>query len=919
MGSLDNPTTELNDCGCCEGISVETPSPLANRPGLSAIAYRVGTHSQFEETLLARLSSSNQGALSQLTTRDSDDFSIALLDAWATVGDVLTFYQERIANEAYLRTATERLSVLELARLINYQLRPGVSASTYLAFTLEDAPGALGQAIATGTTAQIAPEPLPPIPIDVGLKVQSIPGPGEQAQTFETVEKIEGHVEWNAIKPRLTQPQTIISTVQHYIFAGAALNLKQGDRLLILAGSGQPVKTILKVTVDDKANTTQVDFEDTPFPPEFVPPSGLDTGVVDELLTRVELTESVINDQIINKSWRDEDLAAVISIQGWNLNELAANIRKQTSTSSPEPGDGVFALRQQASIFGHNAPLNSSLLKRDGVTPLYSPDWDAGDGWEIWRDWPGNAYYADADIYLDRSLTGIAKDTWLVLERSTSNRAVYLIDQVSEASITGFGISAKSTGLRIVKARGVPLTDKPAAFKVRKTTVLLQSEPLTLAELPILDPLQPASVSTDGIMLDGPYLGLKVGQRVILTGERDDLKGVIASETFTLKEVLVEAGFTVITFNEALAYSYVRKTVTINANVALATHGETVQETLGSGDATQAFQRFTLLQPPLTYVSSSDPSGGTSTLEVRVNDILWDEVSDFYGHESEERIYVTRLSDDGKTTVIFGDGATGARLPTGQENIKAKYRKGIGLGGLTKKDQLTQLMTRPLGVKGVTNPIAPAGAADREKLEDARRNAPLTVLTLDRVVSLRDYEDFARSFSGIDKALATWTWFGEKRGVFVTVAGSKGAEVKEGGELFEHLLTAMRDAGDPLVPLQIKSFQPRLFRLAATLVVDPTFLSEKVIAAVEQELRDAFSFDQRTFGQPVHLSEVIAVISRVDGVIAVEITQFFRTDQPVDPPPPHIAAAVPLPGDDGVLAAELLTLDPQPMKLEVAK
>jgi predicted phage baseplate assembly protein len=924
MGSLDNPTTELNDCGCCEGISVETPSPLANRPGLSAIAYRVGTHSQFDETLLARLSSSNQGALSRLTTRDSDDFSIALLDAWATVGDVLTFYQERIANEAYLRTAAERLSVLELARLINYQLRPGVAASTYLAFTLEDAPGALGQAIATGTTAQIAPEPLPPIPIDVGIKVQSIPGPGELAQTFETVEKIEGHVEWNAIKPRLTQPQTIFSTAQSFIFSGA-VNLKQGDRLLIFAGSNRPVKTIFKVTVDDKANTTRVDFVSTPSPlPEFMRPSGLDTGVVDEFLTKVELNENVTQ-QIISKSWRDEDLTAVIGVQGWNINELIANIRKQTSSSSSESGDGVFALRQQAAIFGHNAPLNSSLLKRDG-TPLYGPDWDAGDGWEIWKNWPGNNYYTDADIYLDRSLAGITKDTWLVLERSTStgpNRSVYSIDEVSEASITGFGMSAKSTGLRLAKPSGVRLnnnaTDKPAAFKVRKTTVMLQSEPLPLAELPILDPLQPASVTTDGITLDGPYLGLKVGQRVILTGERYDLKGVVASEVLTLKEVLVEKGFTVITFNEALANSYVRNTVTINANVALATHGETVQETLGGGDATQAFQRFTLLQPPLTYVSSSDPSGGTSTLEVRVNDILWEEVPDFYGHEPEERIYVTRLSDDGKTTVIFGDGVTGARLPTGQENIKAKYRKGIGLGGLTKKDQLTQLMTRPFGVKGVTNPIPPAGAADREKLEDARRNAPLTVLTLDRVVSLQDYEDFTRSFSGIDKALATWTWFGEKRGVFVTVAGSNGAEIKEGGELFDHLLTAIRDAGDPLVPLQIKSFQPRLFRVGASLIVDPTFLSEKVIAAVEQELRDAFSFDRRTFGQPVHLSEVIAVIARVAGVIAVEVTQFFRSDQPIDPPPSHIAAAVPLPGDDGVLAAELLTLDPQPLKLEVAK
>ena len=137
-----------------------------------------------------------------------------------------------------------------------------------------------------------------------------------------------------------------------------------------------------------------------------------------------------------------------------------------------------------------------------------------------------------------------------------------------------------------------------------------------------------------------------------------------------------------------------------------------MQETLGGGDATQAFQRFTLRQPPLTYVSSSNPSGAQSTLEVRVNDILWSEVPDFFGHGPDERIYTTQLDDQSKTTVIFGDGTTGARLPTGQENVKAKYRKGIGLPGLVKADQLTQLMTKPLGVKGATNPLAPTGAAD---------------------------------------------------------------------------------------------------------------------------------------------------------------------------------------------------------------
>ena len=142
-------TTET--CGCCEGTQKLTPLPTANRPGLYALLYRVGTHGSFLETMKARLATMRVDApgadgqtietfqpLLGLTTRDTSDPAIALLDGWATVGDVLTFYQERIANEGYLRTATDRRSILELARLVGYALRPGVAATVYLAYTLDD-------------------------------------------------------------------------------------------------------------------------------------------------------------------------------------------------------------------------------------------------------------------------------------------------------------------------------------------------------------------------------------------------------------------------------------------------------------------------------------------------------------------------------------------------------------------------------------------------------------------------------------------------------------------------------------------------------------------------------------------------------------------------------------------------------------
>ena len=128
----------LNACGCCEGLTQATPIEVTNRPGLSAIGYRVGTHGSFKASILARLSTSGRSALQSLRTRRDEDFSIGLIDAWATVLDILTFYQERLANESYLLTATERRSLLEQARLIGYELRPGVAAGAYLAFTVED-------------------------------------------------------------------------------------------------------------------------------------------------------------------------------------------------------------------------------------------------------------------------------------------------------------------------------------------------------------------------------------------------------------------------------------------------------------------------------------------------------------------------------------------------------------------------------------------------------------------------------------------------------------------------------------------------------------------------------------------------------------------------------------------------------------
>ena len=141
--------------------------------------WRSRIHNQARSHAQARYTCLNCGrdvtSQANADNRAAELAAVAVPHPSATVADILTFYSERIANESFLRTATERRSVVELARAIGYELNPGVAASALLAFTIEEAKGAPGYgAIARGTT------------------VQSLPGPGEKAQTFETAAPASG-------------------------------------------------------------------------------------------------------------------------------------------------------------------------------------------------------------------------------------------------------------------------------------------------------------------------------------------------------------------------------------------------------------------------------------------------------------------------------------------------------------------------------------------------------------------------------------------------------------------------------------------------------------------------------------------------------------------------------------------------------
>jgi len=840
----------VNTCGGCEGLKARTPAATTNAPGLSAIAYRAGTHGQFKASLLAALSSRRE--LDGLTTRADDDPAIALLDGWAAVLDVLSFYQERIANESYLRTATERRSLLELARSIGYELRPGVAASTHLAFTLDDAPQAPGEAT-----------------ILLGAKVQSVPGQDEKPQTFETVEELYARAEWNALRPRLRELKVPGFGDTRVALQGTATNLKPGDAILFVGAEREGKETVENWDFR-RAKTVETFF----------------TGNTDTDYTVV--------------TW-DRPLGKLVP-----YGPVAANPK-------------VYALRQRAALFGANAPdwmaMPDEVRNRYDTGTLERFLIEIG-ATAVRDDWPGLTIQeisgtSEPVVFLDAIYPKIQVGGWLVLSQP-DYAEVYQAVSVAEDSRTMFTISAKTSRVTL---RGENLREQ-FNNKVRQTVVFGESEELFICEQPRMD-----SVSGRTIELETGVAAFEKGRKLIFNGPA--LVGGVKQADITCELAEIDSlragadGRTTIVLKEVLQNSYDRESLRISGNVALATHGESKSEVLGSSDARQPFQKFVLKQTPLTHVSAANASGAATTLAVRVNDVLWNEALSFHGLGPHDRQFVTRRADDGKVTVEFGDGLTGAAPSTGFENLSAAYRVGLGLAGNLKAGQLSQLLTRPLGVKGVTNPQPGTGGDDPEPRDQARRNAPLTVLTLDRIVSLQDFEDFARAFAGIGKAQAAWVWSGARRVVFVTVAGPDGATLLETQPPLSHLLPAMAAAREPTQPAEVDVFAPVPFGISAKVLLEEGYLAEKVHAAVAQALLDAFSFERRDFGQAVTASEVLAAIQAVDGVKAADLDAlyFISAAAKWNPRlPAHVAR-----WDDTrrkILPAELLTLAASDIELK---
>lgn len=808
-------------CGCCEPEFAPTPAVVENRPALSAIAYRIGTFGSFRQSML--LAIAREPELAALTTRRSDDYAITILELWAAVGDVLTFYQERYANEAFLRTAQFRDSIASLAALLGYRLRPGVAARAWIAFTLDS-----GKQVA----------------IAAGQKVQSVPAAGQSPQTFETLTDVSADARFNRL--RLFPP---------------------------------PVS---QIQLDENRPASLLDRLQGPSLAQALAPGD---------------TVLLFNDNTTN-AVEEKRIASVVAVDDRVTIAWTEAIRQDTWSASTK----AFKFKRTFRIFGHNAPPQAAAP----FTP--DPSIPTRISWQL-GTLSSAGLSAGNTLQLDARYDNLAPGRKLLIADTSSAGNKTLVTVTSVRQVTAavtyavgsstFEVQSPDTVTEIVVDPD-SVSEVPAAASRRSVVVYeLDGPPLVFAGEEYDGTITGDTLYLPGVaVIDDQGTGVEVGRTI----ERNQFKpGVVIylGEIETGRQVLLSDGrgqvvpatiksapqlspsnvvagqfchLTIpVSFEDLLSLD--TATAVLLGNVALASHGEKVlNEIVGSGDASIAFPRYTLAKKPLTFLPAASETGSASTLQLYLNGIRWSEVPQLFGQRGDAQVYELYTADDGATTIQFGDGLTGAKPPSGRNNLVANYRVGSGLAGRVAANSLTTLLEKPTGLAAAVNPLPAEGGADQETLAEARDNAPRTVRTFGRIVSLQDFEDQATASGEIAKALATFVWDGLDRAIHLTIAGQEGEELSD--DAHRDLGDNLRSVRDPNHRLLIDNYVQVLIQVRAGVKIDPNYITDDVVADARARVSDYFAFDNLRLGEPVHLSGLYRVLQETPGVVYADVDLF---------------------------------------------
>ena len=847
------------------------PKPIFNRPGLDAIEYRIGTYAEMRAHMLARID--QQLALSHWTHRKPDDPGIALVEAGAIVGDILSFYQQLYANEAFLRTARWRESVADLVKLLGYRLAPGLGGHARFALTVK------GDRAIT-------------VPKGFGFKAQLDGAP--KPANFETGAQITAYPQlgqFHLYRPRYTP--SIVNGTDIFSVAAApgAVALKPGDHVLVgvLRADGASLDRSQILTVDKSWESFGVTFVKTKggitsLRPRF----SLVSAVSGILSTATSLTTFALALPQTLASFSFGTITPTISL-------LGAGLGLGVATTSSADAFRAYKISGSFRHFGHNAPAAEVTVDADGH-PISKPvSYIRKLAQTMFA--PANPALSSTQMPLDGPVDNVIAGTTVLVEGNFSSHsdATSPVKRIIERKINATDRQSLAWG---------PMSGASTVLSFDRNLALVEgSRHLDYADIRGLTfhqvdgaaftlkaALQPTPDKT-GAFLD--FYGTAAEAAAL--DKRNLLLGGPGSALVEANVLAVDAGpsataasaaFHRVTLDRDVRYEefdHDKPAVEVYGNLVEATEGKTEDETtLGDGDGRGIFQTFALPKPPLTYLL--DPAREppqVPELTVYVGGRVWRRVDTLFGSGPRDPIYIVREDADAKSYIQFGDGKTGARLPSGRGNIVARFRTGSGSHGVLKPDAKPQAAARLPGLDKVFMPEPVTGGAAPESEDSARAAAPGRMQSLGRLVSLADFEAEALAIAGVLKARAVWSLSDGSPHVVVTLLTL--SQSPADAEAIAGILQARyRARGPSRCPVTVVQGQRRQLNVAATIGYDGTYREDDISAAILEALGAAaddserthglFSWQQRQFGQGAHGSQIVAAIQNAPGVRWVELT-----------------------------------------------
>ena len=864
------------------------PKTIDNRPGLSTIDYRIGSYADLREHMLSRLDAST--VLAEWTHRLPDDPGIALIEAAAEVGDILSFYQDLYANEAYLRSAKWRDSVANLVRLLGYRLAPGVAGRARFAFAVKGAQ---------------------PVLLPAGLGIQAQLAGDDKPSVFETSVQLLAQPalsQFHLYRPRQA-PDIRYGTDTFTLWAdaGVAVQLKAGDRILVgVARAGGEAFDHTQVMVVDKTweafGSTVVTMKggitSLKKPPRFRPltPPRLVSAT---LPAAASLFSSSFTPALQPLSLKIASLPSFLTpgviAQPLAQSLLAAGLGVPTLASTPRLR--AWKLAGTHRHFGHNAPATQVDVDDKGratTSPVsYVRKLAATTAAPAVPSLPSTQMPLDGEVSSVVAGTRLLIEANLSIGSHASSRRKRLLErriaQVDRQSLAWGPLSGASTVLTLdedlaisengstlgyADIRGISFHEVVGEpFELRADFV--QTAASRGKELHFYGTAgEAAALARRSLLFSGPGPALVAATALSVASDDGDDGGQPGWH-----RVQLDRDF------DYTQFEHSSPQVTVYGNLVEATQGKTeARITLGDGDARAVFQTFALPRTPLTYLlDTTQVPPLLPQLQVWVDGVAWTSVDSFFGRTPREHVYIVREDADGKSWVQFGNGKSGARLRSGRGNVLAVYRSGAGAHGLLQADAKPQADKKVAGLEAAFLLEAVTGGAEPEGADNARLAAPGTMQSLGRIVSLADYEAEALAIPGVLKARAACAQVDGAALVRVTLLTASAAAA-DAAAASDALRAAVGARGARRCPLLVVAGARTPVSLHLVVGYDPTRRTEELRLAILEALgasgeegngvdssRGLFSWQQRQFGDGVHGSQVVAAVQKVSGVIWVRL------------------------------------------------